>query len=210
MPALRLIEGFAEAELEVTDDLVVVEGFWIEEAAEGETVEDAADGEGVEELGFGGFAGELGDEEAKLRDTGADTDEAVEVGEAAAALRVANGVELEFEAKEDALLILAEFGEVFAERVDALVDGGEVEEAGDKEGQVAGGVLFEDGEEEIFLVLEVVVEGSAGFAGGGGDLFKAGVLEAVAGEDGAGRGEELFAGEDAAGLEGGGAFGGFF
>ena len=67
---------------------------------------------------------------------------------------------------------------------------------GTRLGEVAGGVFFEDGAEEVFFVLEVVVEGSAGLTGGRGDLFEAGVLEAVAGEDGAGGGEELPAGED--------------
>jgi hypothetical protein len=47
-----------------------------------------------------------------------------------------------------------------------------------------------DGEEELFLAPEVLVDGAAGVPGGLGDLLEGGPLESAAGEDVLGRVEQ--------------------
>lgn len=191
-----------DAEGEGSADLGAVEDVGLEEEIKGEAVEGSGElGGALAFLGFGGVP-ELGQELVDFGHAAAEAHGGVEVGEALTFCGVADGVELELEREEGALAVVEEGYEVVDEGGGAVFGGGGFAEPGVDFLLGSGEVFLKDGKEDIFLVGEVAVEGSSGFAGAFGDVFEAGVFEAVLREDFAGGVDELPASEDGAFLFG--------
>lgn len=186
----RLRDGEAKA----LADLFVRKAFWIEEAIEREAVERGGELRRDAPLFGGGRLPELRHQLIDLGHTAAQAHGGVEVGEATALARVAYGVELKFEVQQPVLPVAHELREAVCEGVDPLLGGGGGAEFGVDVLLVAVEVLLEDGEEDVFFVAEVAVEGAAGLSGFFGDVFDSGVFEAVLGKGGAGGLNELLAG----------------
>ena len=61
-------------------------------------------------------------------------------------------------------------------------------------------IFLKKSEEDVFLVFEMRIEGPTGLAGGGADLFQAGLLKAIPRKDKAGGGQQFAPGRTGARL----------
>lgn len=109
------------------------------------------------------------------------------LGEAAGDVGVTGGVERELHGEQEPALVLLPSAGEFAQQPGGQVRAGAAaEEGGPKVGEQPVDLLVVEGEEQLFLVLVVGVEGAPGESGAGDDVTDRGGVEAVLGEQGQG------------------------
>jgi hypothetical protein len=90
--------------------------------------------------------------------------------------------ELEFESEERPCPVVDDFDIEFTKGFKALLPVGALAETGNKAIDVRGCPVFEESQEQVFLALEMGVDGSLAAVGPGGNLIELGCLIAVAHE----------------------------
>jgi hypothetical protein len=96
---------------------------------------------------------------------------------------MADGKEFEFEREDGPRAVVHQADVEISKRLEALFATGAVSQFAKEEIDVFFGSLLKEGEEQVFLALEMGVDGSLAAAGGGGDLVQLGVFIAVSKED---------------------------
>lgn len=155
----------------------------VEQRVESEAIHDGADLHCQAAAFLDRCADKLREERVDFCHGAAEAHLVVEFAQPFALLRMADDVELELQIEHEALLIVQQFFQVPCEDVNALIEIGRRLELFDYPALVARNVFFEDCEEDVFFVTEVVVEGAARLAGFGCDVFNAGRFEAISSKD---------------------------
>lgn len=117
----------------------------------------------------------------------------MELGQALALLGMADGVKLEFHVEHHALGILAHLDQILHQRLNLLFYRRQFSKYPSQFGMISLDILLEDREENFFLILEMVVKGSARFADARCDILETSVLKAVARKDFSSRLQKLLA-----------------
>lgn len=177
------LERFERGDAQVTPAVLGGEALWIEQRVECQAIHDGSNlhGEAAAFLDCG--ANQFREERIDLGHGAAETHLVVEPAQALQLSRMANDEHLKFEIEQDALPVVQKLLKMPRKNIDALLKIWRGRHFFDHTTLVARNIFFKDGEEDIFLVTKVVIEGAARLAGPGGDVFNPGRFETVAGED---------------------------
>ena len=178
-----LVEGDVDSGANQREHFVLLHGRGLEEAIQNQAIH-----HGTEDSCFAPLADRVGLPELRqevidVQFAAAQTHFGVEVDETFVTVGPANGVKLELQGEQHAGPIIDEAEQKPRKDLEPFLAGKNPAEPFQQHFAIAGDVIFHNGKEHVFLVLEVRVEGSTRFAGSGRDVLQARGFKAVAREN---------------------------